>query len=109
MREIFVSPVEEAEPRVPFVRENIRTDVQVGMIAEDCSFHIGEVLECDPQSGEVSIRSMFDGVVRHCDLYHCGVEVQTPADIEKKTALYKEGGIRALFNLYEESIKEIRS
>lgn len=86
-------------------RPDLRTDVQVGMIAEDCSLHIGEVLECDPYEGNVRIKSMFDGVERSCDLYHCGVIVQTPEDIAKKTVLYNEGGMAALSKLYQESFE----
>lgn len=108
MAEAFDGPEDKPEIRVPFVRENPRTDIQVGMIAEDCSLHIGEVLECDPQSGDVRIKSMFDGQIRYCDLYHCGVVAQTPEEIELKTKLYREGGKEALTKHYEAWLQTLK-
>ena len=86
--------------------KNLRTDIQVGMIAEDCALHIGEVIECDPIEGNVRIRSMFDGVERGCDLYRCGVVAQTSEEIATKMALYKEGGMPALVKYYESQFPE---
>src|SRR5271157_4344889 len=91
-------------PWTTYIRnaEDVRTDIRVGMIAEDCSLHIGEVLECDPIEDHVSIKSMFDGVTRMCSLYHCGVVAQSSEDIAKKTALFNEGGMDAVRKLWDD-------
>lgn len=88
--------------------ESQRPDIQTGVIAEDCSLHIGEVTHVDWIKDECIIKSMFDGVERHCSLRHCGVVVQTTEDVVKKTALYNKGGIDALVELYESTLQESR-
>lgn len=92
--------IEERANRPAYVRENIRTDIQVGMIAEDCALHIGVVTFCDPQADDVRIKSLFDDVERSCSLYHCGVVAQTPEQVELKTHLWWTGGMKALSDYY---------
>jgi hypothetical protein len=58
------------------------------------------MIVCDPVEDICVIKSMFDGVERHCSLYHCGVVVQTPEDVELKKRLYAEGGMKAISKHY---------
>ena len=91
--------VEEASEIVLTI-DDVRTDIRVGMIAEDCALHIGEVIKCDILNDEVIIKSMFDGVERRCSLYNCGVVAQTAEEIELKKRLYAEGGMKSLSDYY---------
>ena len=84
--------------------DNIRPDIQLGMIAEGCHLHIGTVVSIDRPGDYVVIESLFDGVERGCSLLSCGVEVQTPEQIEKKIARFKEGGMNALVEDYEKEM-----
>lgn len=83
-----------------------RSDVQVGVIVEDCGLHIGKVLKIDHESGDMQIQSMFtpDAGPCGCDVFHCGIIVQTPEQIEQKMKLFKEGGMEAINNLWEQRV-----
>lgn len=85
---------------------NDRSDVQVGVIVEDCGLHIGKVLNIDHESGDMQIESMFtpDAGPRGCDVYHCGIVVQTPEMVEQKMKLFQDGGMEAIKKLWNERV-----
>lgn len=81
-----------------------REDISIGDIVETCSLHLGEVLKYDEVNDVLATKSIFDGEERWCSLYSCGVEKQSKEQIELKTQLWNEGGIRALIDYFEEEL-----
>lgn len=81
-----------------------RTNIHIGDIAEGCDLHIGVVTEI--YHHDVSIKSLFTNNTCSCDLYHCGVVRQTDKQVRQKLALYKEGGIGAIKNLWAERVRK---
>jgi len=84
----------------------IRKDVKVGSVVEGCDLHIGHVTHVNPYNGDVTIKSFFTGKEGNCDLYHCGVVVQTTKQIIQKLELYRTGGKKAISDLWEERVRK---
>lgn len=85
-------------------RRYYRTDVNVGDVVEDCGLHIGHVVEVDRYSGDMQIKSLFTGDVRGCDLYHCGIIVQTTKEIKLKMEVWEKEGKDGLRKLWYKSL-----
>jgi hypothetical protein len=73
-----------------------RSEVQPGVIIEDCGLHVCAVIEVNHETGDMKTRSLFTGDIRGCDLYHCGIEVQSPEEIAHKLNLFKTGGMKEI-------------
>ena len=87
-------------------KRDVRKDVNVGDVAEGCDLHIGLVTAVDRHSGDLTIKSFFTGKSGNCDLYHCGVVVQSAKQIKQKMDLYNAGGIEAIKALWDERVRK---
>lgn len=92
--------------RAKWARRGVRKDVNVGDVVEGCDLHIGHVLEVNRENGDVVIQSLFTGKVGNCDLYHCGIVVQTTKQIIQKLDLWNTGGKPAISKLWEERCRK---
>jgi hypothetical protein len=81
-----------------------RTDVKVGDIIETCSLHLAVVLSVDVRSGDICSKSLFEGYEGMCDLYHCGVVVQTTKQIISKMNVFKYGGMKDIKDLWDSRV-----
>lgn len=87
--------------REKLLKQGYRFDVQVGSIVEICSLHIGTVLNVDYYSGNMEVHSLLKpDRIESCDLYHCGIVLQTSEEIAMKKAIFEKEGIKGLEKLY---------
>jgi hypothetical protein len=79
----------------------LRNEVKPGVFVENCSCQVVEVISVDYDSGHMHCVSAHNGQRSDCDLYHCGIVVLSPEEVERKKAIYVnagggEAGLRAL-------------
>lgn len=85
--------VVEVEPWVePMSWVDLRTSVKPGAIVENCSCQAVTVVSVDYETGSMECVSLHNGLNSNCDLYHCGIVVLTPSEIERKKAIYAAAG-----------------
>lgn len=81
----------------------LRPELQIGVIVEGCSLHVGPIVKIDRDDNYLCYRSLFDNVERGCSMTHCGVDVMTQDDVDLRMKLWQDGGQKALNQYYEES------
>lgn len=79
-----------------------RPELQIGVVVEGCSLHVGPITKIDRDGDYVTHRSLFDGVERGCSMRHCGVIVMSQEDIDKRMKLWNDGGLNALNAFFQE-------
>lgn len=69
----------------------------VGTVVEDCSYHPGVIVK--NVKGDVDVKSLIDGNVRSCSLFHCGIIKLNEHEVEVRKEAYAKGGTKGLLRL----------
>lgn len=80
-----------------------RPELQLGVMVEGCSLHVGPIVKIDRKDDYVMHKSLFDGVERGCSMSHCGVVVMSQEDVDVRMKLWNDGGLEALNKFFQES------
>lgn len=74
--------------------------LKIGTIFETCGCDVARVVSIDPNRDDIVYESLTHGGQGSCSLIHCGPLPLRPEAIQRRLAIYKQGGMEALFRRY---------
>lgn len=82
-----------------YIRHRAR-HLKVGTIIETCGCDVARIIMVDAASDSIDYESLTTGLEGSCSIYNCAPCPLRPVAVERRLALFKEGGKKALVRRY---------